>query len=658
MHCGHRCRPLFPRDPGAVSAIFPQARKPLCLRPGIRLQNLPVRKAPDGMLNGHLLYFNDVLILHIAKQLNLQAILIIVKMKFSVGTGCLPVLTLLLHSFAPLVLAISNAVEIDYWQRSRCPQSCSVVGTNPSSWSYYNDQYSLSICNNTTIFQLNLYNPVGDPSTHLLYRACTALTSTSNTVTSTSSTKQRRQFLSFNTTSPTDIQAPINIASWGTSTSSSEASSVSSAVNQLSDYLQQNSAISNSLFARSGNVVAGMYVGVEIDPSNIASLAQKFLDHAGSGPLQRQAAQICQKSNSTAQTQTFGVIFDTTGDLAAVQSAVQSWDNASCVTGSTSNDLLEVVSISLIPGTKIPIGPVGVHDAVAARSELVERATCSYLQVKSGNTCSTLATSCGITLAQFESYNGGASECSDLQIGQYVCCSAGSLPNFAPQPYANGTCYTYAIKSGDTCGAIATTYQMQVTVIEVRSQGNYYLFVTESNSKTDSEQQYLGVDGMYGSVYWHENLSKYWKPSISGKRSRKSSIEYTSIIKIQNYTDSRLHKNAVCGPQVNNTVYPASSASWAALNPCPINACCDIFGQCGITSDFCTASQAATGAPGTAAPGSNGCISNCGTEIVASSPPSTFARMGYFEAFNNQRCVQSSKEASPTKHLSRGILGR
>lgn len=428
-------------------------------------------------------------------------------MKSSVGIGCLPVLTLLLHSFARIVSANSNAVDIDYWQRSRCPQFCSIVGTNPASWSYYNDQYSLSICNSTTIFQLNLYNPVGDPSTHLLYRACTASTSTPNTVTSTSSTKERRQFLSFNTTSPTEIQAPINIASWGTSTSSSEASSISSAVNQLSDYLEQNPTISNSLFSRSGNVVVGMYVGVQIDPSNIASLTQKFLDHVGSGPIQRQAAQVCQKSNSTAQTQTFGVIFDTTGDLAAVQLAVQSWDNASCVTGSTSNDLLEVVPINLIPGTKIPIGPVGVNNGVSVRSELVERATCTYLQVQSGNTCSTLATSCGITLAQFETYLGGAAECSDLQIGQYVCCSAGTLPNFAPQPYSNGTCYTYTIKSGDTCGAIATTYQMQVTVIEVSSKGIYYIFEIHVNHKTDSKQQYLGMDGMYGSIYWHEHLS-------------------------------------------------------------------------------------------------------------------------------------------------------
>lgn len=95
----------------------------------------------------------------------------------------------------------------------------------------------------------------------------------------------------------------------------------------------------------------------------------------------------------------------------------------------------------------------------------------------------------------------------------------------------------------------------------------------------------------------------------------------------------------MCGPQVNNIVYPTDPTEWATLNPCPINACCDIFGQCRITSDFCTPSVSTTGAPGTAAPGSNGCISNCGTEVAASSPPTSFARVGYFEAFNTQRSV-------------------
>ncbi|KAF7341759.1 Glycoside hydrolase family 18 protein [Mycena sanguinolenta] len=89
------------------------------------------------------------------------------------------------------------------------------------------------------------------------------------------------------------------------------------------------------------------------------------------------------------------------------------------------------------------------------------------------------------------------------------------------------------------------------------------------------------------------------------------------------------------GPQVPGTVTPPAGTNLSTLNPCPLNACCDIWGQCGTTSDFCTPSS--TGAPGTAAPGTNGCISNCGTEIISSSPPAEFRRVAYFEAFNIQR---------------------
>ncbi|RHZ49309.1 hypothetical protein CDV55_101421 [Aspergillus turcosus] len=80
-------------------------------------------------------------------------------------------------------------------------------------------------------------------------------------------------------------------------------------------------------------------------------------------------------------------------------------------------------------------------------------------------------------------------------------------------------------------------------------------------------------------------------------------------------------------------------------------ACCDIWGQCGITSEFCTPSAAASGAPGTAAAGSNGCISNCGTEIVASAPPASFAHMGYFESFNNERpCLHMTPSDIPSSY--------
>ncbi|KAI3208928.1 CAZyme family GH18 [Penicillium roqueforti] len=90
------------------------------------------------------------------------------------------------------------------------------------------------------------------------------------------------------------------------------------------------------------------------------------------------------------------------------------------------------------------------------------------------------------------------------------------------------------------------------------------------------------------------------------------------------------------GPQVPGTVPPTNGTKLAELNPCPLNSCCDVWGQCGITSEYCT--DTGHNAPGTAATGTNGCISNCGTDIANNgSAPSTFRQIAYFEAFNVDR---------------------
>lgn len=67
--------------------------------------------------------------------------------------------------------------------------------------------------------------------------------------------------------------------------------------------------------------------------------------------------------------------------------------------------------------------------------------------------------------------------CAALQVGQYVCCTPGALPDFSPKPYANGTCYTHTVQSGDTCGAIAASYQMKATVIEVCPRWHAEMYV-------------------------------------------------------------------------------------------------------------------------------------------------------------------------------------
>uniref|UniRef100_A0A0L0NAP9 chitinase n=1 Tax=Tolypocladium ophioglossoides (strain CBS 100239) TaxID=1163406 RepID=A0A0L0NAP9_TOLOC len=52
-------------------------------------------------------------------------------------------------------------------------------------------------------------------------------------------------------------------------------------------------------------------------------------------------------------------------------------------------------------------------------------------------------------------------------------------------------------------------------------------------------------------------------------------------------------------------------------------------------------SNLCTGAPGTAKPGTNGCISNCGTAIVRGDAPPVFRRLGYFEgySFTSRDCL-------------------
>ena len=95
--------------------------------------------------------------------------------------------------------------------------------------------------------------------------------------------------------------------------------------------------------------------------------------------------------------------------------------------------------------------------------------------------------------------------------------------------------------------------------------------------------------------------------------------------------------NAVCGPQVPGTVAPTDGSDISLLNQCLLLACCDIWGQCGTTLEFCEKSTSVTGAPGTAEPGTNGCISNCGTQIITGDKPAEFRKVGYFEAFNWDR---------------------
>lgn len=223
--------------------------------------------------------------------------------------------------------------------------------------------------------------------------------------------------------------------------------------------------------------------------------------------------------------------------------------------------------------------------------------TCSTTRVQAGDTCTTLATRCDINTTAFYDYNPQSNLCSTLAVGQYICCSPGSLPNLAPPPNANGTCATYLVQEGDSCDGIALSYT-PLTVEEIE----------QYNAATWGWLGCSDTEFQAGQNICLSNGTAPFPAAVDGN---------------------------ICGPQVPGTTEPAgeTSADWAALNPCPLNACCDKWGQCGTFPEFCTATNSSTRAPGT-----SGCISNCGVGLADDSiPPAEFASIGYFEGFNSQR---------------------
>jgi LysM domain len=149
------------------------------------------------------------------------------------------------------------------------------------------------------------------------------------------------------------------------------------------------------------------------------------------------------------------------------------------------------------------------------------------------NIGATLASECGITPQDFTTYNPSPALCSSLQVGQHVCCSAGDMPDFRPQPNPDGTCASHYVVTGDSCSSLAS-----------------------ANSLTNAEIESFNTQtwGWQGC----SNVQAFQNICLStGAPPMPAPIA-----------------NAVCGPQKAGTTQPGPGTSLASLNPCPLNACC------------------------------------------------------------------------------------
>ena len=310
-------------------------------------------------------------------------------------------------------------------------------------------------------------------------------------------------------------------------------------------------------------------------------------------------------SDSLPSDYTIGIIGDTSGGLSAistVQSAVKDWSEAKCVTGlqqsgSFGNSTIWTSLLLQSRNSTLASNYTAIVKVSERSSRILQsRADCRTVQVVSGDRCDILAQRCGISGPDFTALHASDSTfCSTLKPGQHVCCSSGTLPDFAPKPNPDGSCASYVVKSGDWCDKIASENSLTVVKLESLNKNTW---------------GWSGCNRLFAGI--NMCLS-------SGDPPMPETVA-----------------NAVCGPQKPGTIRAPKGTILSEMNPCPLKTCCNVWGQCGTTDDFCTISS--LGPPGTSEPGKNGCISNCGTTITNNGiAPKEFISIGYFEGWNKER---------------------
>ncbi|EPE09530.1 glycoside hydrolase family 18 protein [Ophiostoma piceae UAMH 11346] len=491
-----------------------------------------------------------------------------------------------------------------YRGRDNCPTSCSVSGSNPGNWSVYRDLDQFQLCNKAIFHQFNIYGEMDGPHTSTRIRACSSSINDFAAL-----PDDTVSLLAATPAESVNVTYEIGWANGGQISKTS----MKIVANQLKAFLTSGYSPKNHstvIFGQYRSAAAGIYIGKDLSAVNVGTFAMNYLTENMDDmviPAGTLGLQLC--GTKFDADHTFGFMATSDRTYSAIQDAMQTWTNGTCVDFDDKSMTFTGEALLLSPlidptvdtsnTSKIASGnntsnstaSQGHRRSLYHRSHrLFTRSDCDTVQVVSGDSCASLATKCGISGTDLTKYNPDSDFCATLAPGQHVCCSSGTLPDFAPKPNDNGTCSSYTVVADDSCSKLASEYSITNELLE-----------------------------KYNADTWGWNGC--------------SNLMLGAVICLSSGTAPMPAEdpNAVCGPTVVGTVQPKEGVNISSLNPCILNACCDVWGQCGITSDFCT--DTGTGAPGTAKSGTNGCISNCGTDIVKTDS-NNFYSIAYYEGFN------------------------
>ncbi|KAH7024909.1 uncharacterized protein B0I36DRAFT_387329 [Microdochium trichocladiopsis] len=533
-----------------------------------------------------------------------------------------------------------------YSDRHACPRACD---SRPAEeWDVFSSFQRIKFCDQPQLFQVGLYSTIADETTITRIRACTTGDATSQVnalfepifTDPQELAEHHDEILSVLSSLPDidggddDASAPVlgerqadgedsdGAASCATGTpakatfsvargGAGSASGALAILDGFKTYFKQSTNCRRvALFGYANGTVAGAYVG---DAFGKSSTVSSLVDKLGADASEHTSVQLCGQGRNADHV--LGVVIDGTGDLSAVQKTVRGWSEAKCVNnagGSKTSDVDVEISELPLPNIVLPDAASNsttngtVLGGSFAAGHLAARADCRIIRVVFGDDCGSLASRCGISGSDITKYNTASNLCSTLKPGQPICCSSGSMPDITPKPNSDGTCASYLVVENDNCSNLAAANGLTNEQIESFNKGQ---------------------NGTWGWVGC-ENLNYGMNICLSkGKPPMPAPVS-----------------NAICGPTKPGSEPPSGNEVLADLNPCPLNVCCNIWGQCGVNSDFCTEKRAESGNPGTSPPKTNGCVSNCGMAIKTDGKkPGSFGRIGYYESWNfNRPCMTMS----------------
>ncbi|KAH6617548.1 hypothetical protein F5144DRAFT_660933 [Chaetomium tenue] len=490
-----------------------------------------------------------------------------------------------------------------YGNIETCPARCSDSGANTGNWSVFANLNQLRHCQQAMFYDFSLYDPVDDPTINHRIHACASFGPDFSKIPASGAPVPP--------SSPVDVHFEVG---WWQEGFGLAAPGLRSLIRQIRKYVDRGHGDTDApfvMFGQSGQATIGVYIGQGllnqgISKSPLAILQDNLENLNVSAPSL--AMQLCGPKYGS--THAFGVMVTSNGTFGPIQDAIRAWENATCLSfaGSTSFSGQAMLTTPLLQinlnGTT---DPSRLNTTIHSRGALRARATCRTVQVQSGDGCAELAARCGISGADFTKLHPG-SFCSTLKPKQHVCCTSGDLPDFRPKPSQDGSCYSYQVKRNDNCANLAAEYGLTIEQIVSFNKNTW------------------GWSGCTVLLFDAIICLSSGSPPFPGE-----------IF------------NAECGPQKRGSKPPTDGSDIAAMNPCPLNACCNIWGQCGVTEDYCIDTN--TGAPGTAAPDSYGCISNCGLGLVKGDGTGAI-KIGYFEGYNLERsCLyQDAAQIDTTRY--------